>query len=139
MELKSKIVAFLNNDQRPTVYQRLTRTGVYEESIRMLKKPLAQKEVLEPDSIWRRSVRYMQEQIGGGPAEFIADIEGMNEEQSLLVVDTDDLNPSQIRHTENAVKEFDLMGGKYFGQFSVEHITESRNHREEMPVIAKDA
>ena len=136
MKLKSKIVAFLNERDRLTVKERLIRVGVYEDNIRILNKGLTQKEVLEPNSIWRRSVRYIQEQIGGGPAEFIKDVETMNNEQSLLVIETDNLNTSQIRQIKNMLEEFDLTGGKYFGQFTVEHITPGKNHRYEVPAVS---
>ena len=77
-------------------------------------------------------IRFFQKHIGGGPAEFIRDLKRMSSDDRLVVIETEDLDDDQIETVRSLAKSSQLIQAKHFGDFSVEHLTFSKDHEAEM-------
>ena len=139
--LKNIIVGFVDKGHTDKIKEYMGSISIGSENWHFLDKTQAKKEFLAPNKgssdLLERINRIFQRHIGGGPTEFLRDIDQMKPNEVLFVAQVDGLNEETKIEIKNIMKSCRLRQSKYFGSYAVEHITLEEGHDDEMPLVSQ--
>ena len=138
-KLKNLLVGFTTSTHTKALQEQIERLTHKNSEVAIYSQDAAKEAFLSKHSqatLSEEWVQFFQRNIGGGPSEFLRDVEAMKADEALIVVHTKDLSRDEISALKEKYTALKLNRAKHFSPYAVEHLTMEDGHDEEIPGLS---